>query len=226
MSEALGTGAEPLASSRTDQIERYTFRERVCHWLTGFTYLYCLCTGLAFYTPYLFWMAITLGGGATSRFWHPIVGVAFVGAATWMHGIWREDMSISAEDRAWLDKAGDYATNHDESLPPPDRFNAGQKVFYWAMFYGALTLLVSGVFMWFPEYIPFSFRWVRPIFVVVHEVAALVTIGAFIIHIYMGIFMVPGSVAAIVQGHVSRDWARAHHRRWYERVTGKPAPGE
>ena len=57
-------------------IERYPFHERICHWLTGFAYLYCLATGLAFYSPYLFWLAVILGGGPTSRFWHPLVGVA------------------------------------------------------------------------------------------------------------------------------------------------------
>ncbi len=51
-----------------DRVERYTFEERLCHWLTGFSYLYCMATGLAFYSPYLFWIAIALGGGPTSRF--------------------------------------------------------------------------------------------------------------------------------------------------------------
>jgi formate dehydrogenase subunit gamma len=56
---------------------------------------------------------------------------------------------------------------------------------------------------------------------VIHECAALITIGAFIIHIYMGVFMVPGSLTAMVQGWVTRDWARTHHRLWYERVSGQ-----
>ena len=45
-------------------IERYPFHERICHWLTGFAYLYCLATGLAFYSPYLFWLAVMLGDEA------------------------------------------------------------------------------------------------------------------------------------------------------------------
>jgi len=47
-------------------IERYPFHERICHWLTGVAYLYCLGTGLAFYSPYLFWLAVMLGGGPTA----------------------------------------------------------------------------------------------------------------------------------------------------------------
>ncbi len=59
------------------------------HWLTGLTYLYCLATGLAFYSPHLFWIAYMLGGAPTSRFWHPIVGIGFVIGTLWMHGMWR-----------------------------------------------------------------------------------------------------------------------------------------
>lgn len=38
-------------AQHSGEIERYTFRERVMHWITGLTYLYCLATGLAFYSP-------------------------------------------------------------------------------------------------------------------------------------------------------------------------------
>ena len=47
------------------------------HWITALAYTYCLATGLAFYTPHLFWLAVMLGGGPTSRFWHPILGIGF-----------------------------------------------------------------------------------------------------------------------------------------------------
>ena len=202
-------------------IERYAFHERICHWFTGLVYSYCLATGLAFYSPYLFWIAIALGGGPVSRFWHPFVGLGFVVGVSWMHHIWRADMTIKGNDREWLRKAGDYATNCDSAVPEEDRFNAGQKLFYWAMFYGALLLLLSGAVMWFPEYLPAGMRWARGVAILVHESAALITIGAFIIHLYMGIFMVPGSVRAITLGSVTDNWAKAHHRLWFDRITSK-----
>ena len=210
----------------TGEIERYTYRERMCHWITGLVYVYCLSTGLAFYTPYLFWIAIALGGAPTSRFWHPIVGLAFFAAQMWMHHLWSSDMTVTAGDRKWLDKVENYATNRDENVPAQGRFNAGQKLYYWAMFYGAFFLLASGLVMWFPEYVPAGLRWIRSLAILIHEAAALVTIGAFIVHVYMSIFTVPGSVAAMVDGHVSKAWARTHHRLWYDRVAEKTAPPE
>ncbi len=202
-------------------IERYPFRERICHWTTGLAYLYCLATGLAFYSPYLFWLAVILGGGPSSRFWHPIIGLVFVMAAMWMHRIWRGDVRMGPGDREWLDKAKYYATNEDDKVPPAGKFNAGQKVFYWAMYYGAILLVFSGAVMWFPELMPGSLGWIRPLAIFLHEGAALITIGAFIIHVYMGVFMVPGSVDAMLHGFVTKDWARAHHRLWFHQKTGE-----
>ncbi len=208
------------------EIERYTFRERVMHWLTGLTYLYCLATGLAFYSPHLYWLATILGGGSTSRYWHPIIGVVFLMGTLWMNNLWRRDMDITETDRRWLDRVENYAANRDALLPLSERFNAGQKLFYWLMVYGALLLLLSGVFLWLPEYIPRQTSWIRGVMVLVHELSALATIGGFLIHIYMGIFFVPGSMTAITTGYVSRAWARAHHRLWYIRATGGTPPQE
>jgi len=210
----------------SDEIERYTFRERVMHWLTGLTYLYCLLTGLAFYSPHLFWLAAVLGGGPTSRFWHPIVGIVFLMGTMWMNSLWHRDMEITEADKRWLDRTENYITNRDNLVPPQDRFNAGQKLFYWLMLYGALLLLLSGFFLWLPEYIPRQTAWVRGVMVLVHEAAALATIGGFLIHVYMGVFLEPGSMPAILTGYVSRAWARSFHRLWYDRVTGSASTEE
>ncbi len=59
-----------------------------------------------------------------------------------------------------------------------------------------------------------------------HVSAALVTIGGFIIHIYMSVFLVPGSGSAMLFGNVSAAWARTHHRLWYTRVSGGTASKE
>jgi len=203
------------------EVERYSFRERICHWTSAVTYVYCLATGLAFYTPYLFWLAIALGGGATSRFWHPWLGLGFFVCQMWMHNIWSGDMHLTQSDRAWLDQIGNYIQNREDQVPPSGRFNAGQKQFYWMMFYGAFGLLLSGIFMWFPELLPFSIAWIRPVMILLHEISALITIGAFIIHIYMGIFLVPGGLRGILVGRVPRSWAKAHHELWLKTLPEK-----
>lgn len=208
------------------ELQRYAFTERVMHWFSGLTYLYCLGTGLAFYSPHLFWIAYVLGGAPTSRFWHPIVAIGFVIGTVWMHVLWGRDMEMTQVDKRWLDHTKAYVTNDEADTPLSERFNGGQKLYYWLMVYGALFLLFSGIFLWFPEYIPRRAGWVHGVMILLHEVAALVTIGGFIIHIYMSVFMVPGSTTAMITGYVTRSWAWTHHRLWYLRVTGQPAPKE
>jgi formate dehydrogenase subunit gamma len=202
------------------RIVRYTLDERIHHWMAGLSYVYCLVTGLAFWSPYLFWLAALVGGGATARFWHPWAGVVFTVSVFWMYKLWRNEMRTTDADRAWSRSMQYYVENQDEKLPPVDRFNFGQKAFFWLMFFGSILLLFSGFGLWFVESIPWSLRWVRHLAVAVHVVAALATIAGFIIHVYMGTAMVRGSFSAIVTGEVPSAWAKHHHRLWYERVTG------
>jgi len=80
------------------EIVRYDFKERVCHWVNGVTYLFCMLTGLAFYSPYLYWLSFAGGGPASSRFLHPWVGVFFFVAVLWMHAMWKLQMATAPED--------------------------------------------------------------------------------------------------------------------------------
>jgi formate dehydrogenase subunit gamma len=220
----MSTRALPFNPSRDDSPERilrYTLAERVIHWISGLAYLYVLGTGLAFWSPFLFWVADLVGGGPTARFWHPWFGLLWFAAVLWMYVAWRRDMRTTEADREWAKHIGHYIRNEDENLPPIGRFNIGQKQFFWLMFYGGIALVLSGVAMWFVNDIPWTWRWLRYTAVLVHVVAALFTIGGFIIHVYMGTAMVRGGFTSIIRGEVSGAWARMHHRLWYEDVRRK-----
>jgi len=199
-------------------ILRYTLLERTIHWLAALTYMYVLATGLAFYSPHLYWMADVLGGGPTSRYWHPWIALVFMATMVWMLRAWIGDMRITAADRKWGYVMRDYISNQDENLPAIDRFNLGQKYFFWVMLYAGLALLITGLAMWVPASLPLL---LRPWMILIHVSAALVTVGAFIIHVYMGTAVVRGGFTSIIRGEVSPAWARMHHRLWYNRVTGK-----
>ncbi|MGA8489789.1 MAG: formate dehydrogenase subunit gamma [Terriglobales bacterium] len=207
-----------------ERILRYTLVERVHHWVGFLFYAYCLITGLAFWSPYMYWLAALVGGGPTARFWHPWFGLAFAGSMLWMYKMWWRDMQTTAADLRWRKAVKHYIENDDQNLPSEGRFNFGQKVFFWLMFYGAILLVLSGLGLWFVESIPSSLDWLRLLCVTVHVVAALATIGAFIIHVYMGTAMIRGGFTSIIRGEVSVAWAKLHHRLWYEQVTGQLPP--
>lgn len=214
------------AGESDDRILRYTLAERVNHWIAGLSYIYCLITGLAFWSPYMFWLAISVGGGPTARSWHPWLGLVFSVSTFWMYKLWRADMQITDADRAWRKAMPHYIRNEDENLPPIGRFNYGQKLFFWLMLYGAILLVFSGLLLWVPESVPWNLRWLRYLAVAIHVTAALATIGGFIIHVYMGTAMVRGGFTSIIRGEVSSAWARLHHRLWYEQVTEKQSGGK
>ena len=211
--------------SGTGRIVRYSFVERVVHAAAAVSYVYLLLTGLAFWTPALFWIAVVLGGGYLSRALHPWAGVVFALVVLRMYVLWRRDMKTTDADRAWRKAMVHYMRNEDARVPAAGRFNYGQKQLFWVMVWGAFALLVSGVVLWFPEAIPPAWRAVREVAVLAHAGAALVTIGGFIVHIYMGLFVVPGGLDAIVHGEVTEAWAHQHHRLWAESHARPPADG-
>lgn len=218
---SIGQTISPTLSAESNggRVLRYSFSERVGHWITAFAYVYCLITGLAFWSPYTYWLATLVGGGPTARFWHPWLGVVYIIGAFWMLKVWQPDMIITDADRAWSKATKYYIENQDDKLPAIGRFNYGQKVFFWLMFYGGILLLLSGIGLWFVESIPWSLRWLRFLCITIHVACAMATIGGFIIHVYMGTAMVRGGFTSILRGEVSTEWARHHHRLWYEKMT-------
>jgi formate dehydrogenase subunit gamma len=72
--------------------------------------------------------------------------------------------------------------------------------------------------LWFPNLISWNLRSLRYLAVIVHPVCALLTIGLFIIHVYMGTAMERGAFDSVIRGDVSISWAKRYHRIWYEHV--------
>jgi formate dehydrogenase subunit gamma len=202
---------------------RYNLRERLAHWVAAGSYLYLLATGLAFWSPWLFWMAVALGGGQVSRMLHPWVGLIFTGAVVYMYVMWSKQMRFVPVDREWWNSLHYYIRNEDDKMPPAGRYNAGQKMLFWSFFWGGLVLLLSGLVLWFSSSLPWSWRWLRYTAVLLHPIAALVTIGNFMIHIYMGVFAERGAFGSVIRGDVSVAFAKRYHPGWYEEIVGSSA---
>ena len=202
------------------RVVRYDFGERLTHWTTALSYIYLLLTGLAFWSPWCFWIAAVLGGGQTSRTLHPWIGLIFSVSVIKMFSRWSHQMHNTEADKQWWRSLKHYIQNEDEKMPPAGRYNAGQKALFWSFFYGAIVLLLTGLVLWFPEEIPWSFRWLRYVAVFLHPVAALATIANFLIHIYMSVFAERGAIDSMVQGDVTLHFAKRYHPEWYKEIVG------
>jgi formate dehydrogenase subunit gamma len=175
-------------------------------------------TGLGLFIPKLAWLMDVLGGGQVVRAWHPIVGCVFVGALLVQFFNWFRDLLLRREDRVWLLKMREYLAGWDQNVPPSGRFNAGQKLLFWAQVVLGLVLLASGVPIWFPE--EFS-RGLRLWAALVHSASGVLAILSLVVHIYMATIVTEGGLRAMTEGKVSEEWARHHHAKWAEeKATG------
>ena len=85
-----------------ERIPRFSFAERAVHWMTALSFVYAALTGLALFTPSLFWLSGVFGGGEAVRRWHPWGGTFFAFALALMFRSWVKDMRLDPEDRRWL----------------------------------------------------------------------------------------------------------------------------
>jgi formate dehydrogenase subunit gamma len=204
-----------------DHVLRYNFNERLNHWVAAGSFIYLMLTGLAFWSPWLFWIASALGGAELSRMLHPWVGLVFFVAVCYMYALWSSQMKHDPVDTEWWKSLHYYIRNEDEKMPPAGRYNAGQKLLFWSFFLGGIVLLASGLVLWFTESIPWAWRWLRYISVVVHAGTALLLIGNLMIHVYMGVFAERGAFGSVIRGDVSLAFAKRYHPGWYQEIVRK-----
>ncbi len=197
------------------RLERFSFSERVAHWMTALSFLYAALTGLSLWSHRLYWLASVFGGGETVRRWHPWGGIVFALALGVLFRNWAREMKLDADDRRWLRKAHRYAVHDERGLPEAGRFNAGQKTLFWFQTIVTLALFVSGVVLWWPKA---TARGLRLASVLVHPVAASLSIAGIILHIYMGTAAVPGAFRGMLHGWVAPEWARSHHPKWFRQI--------
>lgn len=200
------------------RVLRYSFHERMIHWTAAVSYVYLLLSGLAFWSPWMFWIAVVLGGATIARELHPWLGIVFSIAVVLMDGMWGKQMKETPADKGWWESIGHYIRNEDDKMPPADRFNPGQKLLFWGFFVNGLLLLLTGLILWLPQYIPWNLRILRLASIFLHPVFALFTIALFIVHVYMGTAMERGAFGSVIRGDVSRAWADHHHHSWFQQV--------
>jgi formate dehydrogenase subunit gamma len=197
------------------RLVRFSVRERVVHWSVALAFLYAALTGLALWSPRMYWLAAVFGGGSTVQAWHPWGGLVFVLAFSLMFVAWRHQMPLDSDDKRWLRQAHRYAVNDEAGLPEAGRFNAGQKSLFWMQAVSAVLLLLSGIVLWWPAAMP---RLAREAAVLIHPVAAVISIAGIIVHIYMGTAAVPEAFRGMIQGWVTPEWAASHHPKWFREM--------
>jgi formate dehydrogenase subunit gamma len=202
------------------ELLRHPVYTRVLHWLVAIAFVLSLLSGFALYSPWLFrFLTPLFGGGPMTRLLHPWFGLFFDIFFVFQFLNWLTPMLWTDVDSRWLRRIKQYTTNEDKLEPAAvGFFNGGQKLYFWAIVLSGVLFLLTGLLMWFDHVVP---RWIVAVSYVVHDLAALLMLAGFIIHIYEGTAAMPGTFRAMTNGTVTEKWAWTHHPAWYRAVTGR-----
>lgn len=213
-------GADGRTVVRDNELLRHPVYTRVLHWGVAIFFVLALLSGFAIYSPWLYRAFTPLfGGGPMTRMLHPWFSLGFVVFFALQFLNWLAPMTWTEADRRWMKHIKTYVTNA-EAIEPEyvDFFNGGQKLYFWAIVVSTIVFVISGFPLWFPT----SFgRIVVAISYVLHDIAALIMLVGFIVHIYEATAAQPGTLHSMTRGTVERRWAWTHHPAWYRRATGR-----
>ncbi len=194
-------------------VDRYTPAARANHWLTATCLVLLALSGLALFTPSLFFLTGLFGGGSLTRELHPWFGVvlviSFLGLFLrfWKANLW------NADDTAWMAGLSDVVAGHEEKLPEIGKYNAGQKLVFWGQSILILTLFGTGLVIWQKYFGQSSTVEQQRVAMLLHAIAAISAILIWIVHVYAAIW-VRGTMSAMTQGQVTGGWGWRHHRKW------------
>jgi formate dehydrogenase subunit gamma len=206
-------------SGRT--IQRFNAVERFAHWLMAATFIVLALTGLNL----LIGRAVVLpllgeGAFATLSTWgkiaHNYVAWPYMIALVGVFVMWVLHNLPSRTDMEWIKQGGGLLK--DGAHPPAKKFNAGQKLMFWAVILGGAALSFTGVMLLFPELAGTSADW--QFYQVIHAIASGILTAVVLGHIYIGTIGMEGAFDAMGTGQVDENWAKAHHPIWVEEMKG------
>lgn len=200
-------------------VDRYSGGARINHWITATCLVLLALSGLALFSPWLFFLTGLFGGGQWTRAIHPWLGVVlFFSFAGLFLRFWRANLWKS-EDGTWLARLRDVLSGHEERLPEVGKYNAGQKAVFWLMSILIIVLISSGLVMWDQYFYDYTNIEQKRLAVLVHSLAAITIICVWIVHVYAAIW-VRGTIRAMTRGSVTGGWAWRHHRKWLRELVG------
>jgi formate dehydrogenase subunit gamma len=227
-------GRIPIEEGRSGRtVLRFNGFERFVHWTTATAFIVLGITGLnVTFGRVLF---VSNGGSDAFSTWsqwakyaHNFVSFAFTLGVLLIFLIWISENVPTRADWEWLARAGGLFTKKHGGHPPAWRFNAGQKLLYWAVVLGGIAMIVTGYMLMFPFYGGLTVAGME-LAEIFHGVVGVLFIAMILAHIYLGTLGMEGALEAMVDGEVDCNWAKEHHPLWFkEQLQGRPneTPGQ
>lgn len=211
------------------RVERFTPFERSAHLLNAASFTVLAISGLVMaFGKFVLLPVIgsTLFGWLTYalKTAHNFVGPLFAVTLVIMIITFVRDNLPRAGDLGWLVRAGGMIGGQEV---PSHRFNAGEKVLFWA---GVLLLggIVVGSGLVLDKVLP-GLAYLRgdmQVAHMIHAAAAMLMMALFLGHIYMGTIGTRGAWQGMRTGWVDEAWAAEHHALWLADIRAGKIPAQ
>jgi formate dehydrogenase subunit gamma len=202
------------------KILRFAKSERLLHWAIAGPFLFSFATGVIlvlFYNPDpsrplrgLVSMLHKISGVVLTVFPMLVLLRARRDVRIHLHNI-KQAWTWIYDDFKWLALMGLAAISSRFVLPEQGKFNAAEKLNFMVLMSTYPFYIVTGILM-----------WVMPLAVlswIMHSLMALMATPLLLGHLYMALVNAstrPG-LEGMISGHVDREWAKHHYRRWYRK---------
>jgi formate dehydrogenase subunit gamma len=190
--------------------------ERFVHWMLAISCLLLCYTGLGMMFHSLNVFGVIMGGLKGLKLVHNFTGLVFgISLILAVQMWWREaGLFVFPEDIDWIKTAGGYLW-HVDKVPETGKYNPGQKAFFLTVAFFGVIMLVTGLFMWFPGFLPmYLLRWLYPL----HVLGFVIIFAFFFIHLYLGTIGNPGSVQAMITGWMTKPVLKMLHPKWLKEM--------
>lgn len=229
------------------KILRFAAFERFAHWLLGGSFILLGITGVFQLFGRHFIIPLigheTFSPLAVAGKWvHNNVSWAFMIGLVLVTVLWVAHNIPNKHDLKWLAVGGGLFSKGVH--PPAKKFNAGQKMIFWAVVVLGISISVSGVSLLFPFQMPLfaptfallndwgipqalgfdALPAVLPPHVEMqlaqawHAIIAFIFMAIIFAHIYLGSVGMQGAFDAMGSGEVDEQWAKEHHGLWLAEV--------
>ena len=194
---------------------------RVVHLIAAVSWVILVPTGVI-----MMWGA-SFGGGffvALMRHLHGIATILFIITIGPMFGAWFYRMLPRFYDIKWMMIVGGYLSKIKRPVPA-GKFNAGQKAWFWVATLGGAMMIITGVEMYFQDLnTPFATTFgltqieILRLCAITHNVLGIGCAMFLMVHIYMAVFAIKGSIHSMINGYKSEEEVYVLHHHWYREL--------
>jgi formate dehydrogenase subunit gamma len=217
-------------AKKGDEILMFSAGQRFVHWLHTAAFGVLMVTGLLLYIPWFGGSVATGAGGQAVRLVHRFGAIAFLLVPVFylildpvgLFAAMRRVFTWGQEDLGWLKAAPAYYFQGDEeAMPPQDKYNTGQKLFYLVVVVCMAGFIATGLIMWFAAGAVAA--WVFQWSVFIHDLCTIAYAAFFLVHFALSVMhpLMKGALNGMLFGWMPREYVKHHHAKYYDELQSK-----